>query len=580
MASDAADPAHDQDVSNARIFISYSRTDMAFTDRLEAALRARGFAPLIDRSDIYAFEKWWPRIEALIAQADTIVFVLSPAAVASKVCGQEVEFAAGLNKRFAPIVCRSVDAAAVPEALRQLNFISFEDGEHFDDDMRRLAEALETDIAWVRKHTEFGEHARRWLQAGRPGPRGLLLRSPMLEEAERWIASRPPGAPVPTEWTQAYIAQSRRAATQRRNILSASLGAGLVVAFALAGFAEWQRGQAVEQRERAIAQEQLATKNEAQAKAERDRAQLVQSRFLADLSQQRHASGDSATAIALALEGLPDAAASNTRPYAPEAELALFQSWQSLLEISVIGANEKNEKDVKTAAFSADGRRVVTGSWDDDAARVWDAETGGSISVLRGHTAAINSVAFSVDRRRAVTASDDRTARVWDPETGRTIAVLTGHADKVSTATFSADGRRVVTASDDTTARVWDAESGRAIVVLKGHAGAVQSAKFSTDGRRVLTTSGDHTMRVWDAETGKLMKALQVSASPLLETEFSADGRRVVATYSDVTASVWNVETGKVTVTLKGHAGEVLSAALSADGRRVVTGSKDSTARI
>jgi TIR domain len=62
----------------ARVFISYSRKDMAFADRLEAALKARGFEPLIDRTEIYAFEDWWKRIEALIGKADTVVFVLSP----------------------------------------------------------------------------------------------------------------------------------------------------------------------------------------------------------------------------------------------------------------------------------------------------------------------------------------------------------------------------------------------------------------------------------------------------------------------------------------------------------------------
>ena len=52
----------------------------------------------------------------------------------------------------------------------------------------KLADALSTDIDWVRKHTEFGERALRWSQAGRPGPRGLLLRSPALEEAEHSVA--------------------------------------------------------------------------------------------------------------------------------------------------------------------------------------------------------------------------------------------------------------------------------------------------------------------------------------------------------------------------------------------------------
>jgi hypothetical protein len=91
---------------------------MAFADRLEAVLKVRGFEPLIDRTEIYAFEDWWKRIEALIGRADTIVFVLSPDAVTSDVALKEVEHGAALNKRFAPIVARRVADATVPEALR------------------------------------------------------------------------------------------------------------------------------------------------------------------------------------------------------------------------------------------------------------------------------------------------------------------------------------------------------------------------------------------------------------------------------------------------------------------------------
>ena len=204
--------------TEAEIFISYSRKDMAFADRLETALKVRGFEPLIDRTEIYAFEDWWKRIEALIGRADTVVFVLSPDAVSSDVALKEVAHAASINKRFAPIVCRRVDDGAVPEALRRLNFIFFEDPARFEASADQLAEALQTDIGWVRQHTENGEAARRWAAAGRSG--GLLLRSPVLEEAERWIASRPRGAPEPTADTPKPLSpKSRRlGATQRRNI--------------------------------------------------------------------------------------------------------------------------------------------------------------------------------------------------------------------------------------------------------------------------------------------------------------------------------------------------------------------------
>src|SRR3954470_20989636 len=113
---DAAVPEH-AGQSKAKVFISYSRKDMAFADRLEASLKARGFEPLIDRTEVFAFEEWWKRIEGLIARADTFVFVLSPDSIASEVALKEVAFAQSLNKRFAPIVCRRVADEAVPGAL-------------------------------------------------------------------------------------------------------------------------------------------------------------------------------------------------------------------------------------------------------------------------------------------------------------------------------------------------------------------------------------------------------------------------------------------------------------------------------
>jgi WD40 repeat protein len=68
---------------------------------------------------------------------------------------------------------------------------------------------------------------------------------------------------------------------------------------------------------------------------------------------------------------------------------------------------------VQSAAFSPDGKRVVTASWD-STARLWDAESGKEIAVLKGHTAGVQSAAFSRDGKRVVTASSDNPARLWD----------------------------------------------------------------------------------------------------------------------------------------------------------------------
>src|ERR1700730_8619827 len=195
MTSDAAVLESGEQLK-AKVFISYSRKDMSFADRLDAALKARGFEPLIDRTDIYAFEEWWKRVEALIGRGDTVVFVISPDAVRPEsVARKEVAFAASLNKRFAPIVFRPVEDKAVPEELAKLNFIFFDDATQFEQSVEKLAEALNTDIGWIRQHTEIGVQARHWAASGRAG--GLLLRSPALDLAEYWISSRPRDAPLP-----------------------------------------------------------------------------------------------------------------------------------------------------------------------------------------------------------------------------------------------------------------------------------------------------------------------------------------------------------------------------------------------
>ena len=80
--------------------------------------------------------------------------------------------------------------------------------------------------------------------------------------------------------------------------------------------------------------------------------------------------------------------------------------------------------DVISAAFSPDGKRIVTASWD-QTARIWNANTGELIHTLAGHTAWVGSAAFSPDGNRIVTASADGTARIWhDTRVAKSMHVL------------------------------------------------------------------------------------------------------------------------------------------------------------
>ena len=73
---------------------------------------------------------------------------------------------------------------------------------------------------------------------------------------------------------------------------------------------------------------------------------------------------------------------------------------------------------------------------------------------LKGHAAAVRSAAFSPDGKRVVTASYDRTARVWDGVTGKPVGEFR-HDSPPQSVLFSPDGTRIVTVSDNGAGRLW-----------------------------------------------------------------------------------------------------------------------------
>ena len=95
-----------------------------------------------------------------------------------------------------------------------------------------------------------------------------------------------------------------------------------------------------------------------------------------------------------------------------------------------VGTPLQHQGNVLSAAFSPDGRRIVTAS--DNTARVWDAPPGQPVGAPLQHQSAVASAAFSPDGRRIVTASDDNTARVWDAATGQPVGAPLQHQDMSS----------------------------------------------------------------------------------------------------------------------------------------------------
>lgn len=231
-----------------KVFISYSRRDEDFAQELLAGLQFASFEAYLDKHDIAAGEDWEARLSRLIETADTVVFVISPDAVASDRCAWEVEKAVSLKKRMLPVVWRRVDETQVPTRLRQLNYIFFDRPLMSVPSLMALTIALTTDLGWIREHTRIGEAARRWDTKGRA--EALLFRAEELTAAKAWLAAPPQYAPEPTLLHHEFIkagedAEQARDSAERQRLEK--------LAAAIAGETEAQA-----EREKALARERSA----------------------------------------------------------------------------------------------------------------------------------------------------------------------------------------------------------------------------------------------------------------------------------------------------------------------------------
>jgi hypothetical protein len=181
----------------------------------------------------------------------------------------------------------------------------------------------------------------------------------------------------------------------------------------------------------------------AATEAARAEAGAVQARNATRMATARELQSDPTTALALLREVEPPGGPRGWSDFA-------FGAVHSEVALVVLTHLEE----VSSAAFSPDGQRIVTASFD-KTARVWKADGTGEPLVLRGHEGMVSSAAFSPDGERIVTASLDKTARVWKADGTGEPRVLRGHESWVSSAAFGPDGQRIVTASFDATARVW-----------------------------------------------------------------------------------------------------------------------------
>jgi len=242
-------------------------------------------------------------------------------------------------------------------------------------------------------------------------------------------------------------------------------------------------------------------------------------------------------------------------------------------------------EDVKAAAFSTDGRLVLTGS-DDRSARLWEAATGRELRRFYSPDRPIGAVAITNDSRFVLTDGYPDKPYLWDAATGKELNSFQGSYGPVAEVSLSYDARYLLSGGGRT-AVLWDTVTGKEVWRFETVPGLVVSTAISGDGRYALS-GGGRKVSLWNTANGQRLWQFVSGVESFESVAISPDGRVAVAGgyIQDATghglgeAVLLDMQSGRVLRRLTGHKFTVNSVAFSNDGKWIVTGSDDWTARL
>ncbi len=222
-----------------------------------------------------------------------------------------------------------------------------------------------------------------------------------------------------------------------------------------------------------------------------------------------------------------------------------------------------------SVAFTPDGTKFLTVNGDDSTVKVRNAATGAVITSLA--TGDVSTAVFSPDGTKILTGSADGAAKIWNISTGAVIRTVQD-SSQLTSAAYSPDGTKILTSGIiGGGAKVWDAATGTLLLTLTGHASNVNSAAFSPDGTKIITASSDSTVKVWDAAAGgAALRTLIVSDKCTMSfAAFSLNGKKIVTSYNNgmdriYAAAVWDAATGTTPLqTVTDHTDDITTVTFS-----------------
>ena len=281
-------------------------------------------------------------------------------------------------------------------------------------------------------------------------------------------------------------------------------------------------------------------------------------------------------------------------------------------EIALLNEKPRN---IRTIAFSPDGKTLATGGWSREGAiQLWNIDTATQISIMGRGIGSVDVLAFSEDGKTLASVGSSQGLRfhVWDVDTGLEVSHAKGQPNTLS---FSIQFRgisgitqagalavspnhRFFASAGGNKVFLWDTETQTRKHTIKGDNDSARALAFSPDSKTLLV--GSTTIRLWDVETGTQMARLDGHIRKVDVLTFAPDGKTLASGDANGEIRLWNIGVGGNQFTLprllgnitdKGkpvtdnptlteHKRPIKALAFNADGTTLASASRDTTIRL
>ncbi|OAI47123.1 hypothetical protein AYO44_10115 [Planctomycetaceae bacterium SCGC AG-212-F19] len=231
---------------------------------------------------------------------------------------------------------------------------------------------------------------------------------------------------------------------------------------------------------------------------------------------------------------------------------------------------------VITVAFAPRGDMLATGS-EDRHIKLWDIAVAREVGDWEAtpDPKGVRHLAFAPDGRTLASADSLGTVKTWDVATHRLLLSWQVANSELSGLAYESAGASVVTGSGDAgTVKRWDAATGQLQATLVTDLAGLRCVRLAPDGK--LASANGHDVRLRDPATGAAGIVLAPGADEADKWKihllaFFADGRRIASANYSGTVTVWETATGKRQASFKTHTQWINALAASPDGLTLAT---------